>query len=75
MLISKKKRNYKALIAIQLIAAVVFGLLLLFVKGEAYNILAMFLKIVGISLLIQVLLFYIRPELFGDKIKRHPHEN
>jgi hypothetical protein len=75
MLISKKNRNYKPLIAIQLIATLVFGLLLLFVKGEAYNILVMFLKIVGISLLIQVLLFYIKPRLFGDKMKRYPHEN
>jgi hypothetical protein len=61
--------------AIQLIAAVVFGLSLFFVNGESYKILERFLMVSGISLLIQVLFFYIKPRLFGDKMKSHPHEN
>ena len=75
MVINKKYKNYKTLIAVQVIATVVLGLSLFFVSGESYKILATFPVVFGIGLLVQILLFYIIPGLFGEKVKRHPHEN
>jgi hypothetical protein len=70
-----KNNNYKVFMAIQMIATAVLGASLFFVSGESYKILEIFLIVFGIGLLIQTLLFYVKPALFGDKVKRHPHED
>jgi MFS-type transporter involved in bile tolerance (Atg22 family) len=70
-----KNNNYKPLMAIQMIATIVLGASLFFVSGELYKVLATLLVAFTIGLLIPTLLFYVKPGLFGDKVKSHPHED
>ena len=72
---AEKNNNYKALMAIQMIATIVLGASLFFVSGELYKVLATLLVAFAICLLMQALVIYVKPGLFGDKVKRHPHED
>ena len=75
MKVDKIKQNYKIIRAVHLIVIAVCGLALLFLESNLWSILTTFLLIFAISLIVQMLVFYIKPGFFSDKIKVYPDEN
>ena len=64
------KKNFKYLIAGHVIAIVLFGILLFFTAGRIALILMMALVVV--SLMVQLLVYKVKPGFFSDKTIDHP---
>jgi len=64
------KKNFKYLIAGHAIAIVVFGTLLFFTADKSVLILMMGLVVV--SLIVQLLVYRVKPGFFNDKTTDHP---
>lgn len=65
-----EKKNAKYLIAGHVIAIVLFGILLFFSADKTALLLMMSLVI--ISLIVQLLVYKVKPGFFGDKTTNHP---
>lgn len=64
------KKNFKYLIAGHIIAIVLFGILLFLTADKSVLLLMMVLVVV--SLMVQLLVYKVKPGFFSDKTTNHP---
>ena len=64
------KKNFKYLIAGHVIAIVVFGILLFFTADK--SVLKLMIILVVVSLIVQLLVYSVKPGFFNDKTTNHP---
>lgn len=68
------KSNIKLILRIHQIVIATLFLLNLFLNKNGKQMAAIVLSIVLFSLLIQIVIYVVKPEWYGDKTKKHPHE-
>jgi len=68
------KANYRLVVRIHQIIILITVLSYLFLNKALQKISLTILAVAAISLVIQVFIYSIKPDAFGDKTKEHPHE-
>lgn len=70
----EQKENGNLVIRLHQFVILVLLVFSLFVKPEVKKVFWLIIGTAVISLLIQVILFGVKPDSFGNKINNHPHE-
>jgi hypothetical protein len=73
-LIMNSKQNWKLITRIHQLLILVLLVFSLFVKPEVKKVFWLIIAGAVLSLMIQMLLYGVKEDSFGDKITKHPHQ-